>query len=120
MIAVDLALFFLLFVFIMVLFLAFQIASLWLFKNINILYLSASAVLLSIVLVSVASYFFISGNFSSFNTYVLSIAGSGLAAIFASGLYTFLGPATADRSLTTHFFVSFLTTIVQDVGRMKL
>jgi len=48
-----------------------------------------------------SSCFLIADYFSTIESYALSVAGSGLAAIFACGLYTFLGLVTADRSLAS-------------------
>jgi hypothetical protein len=52
-----------------------------------------------------SSCFLIADYFSTIESHVLSTAGSGLAAIFACGLYTFLGPVTADRSLASQLLV---------------
>ena len=105
MLAIDILLFFCLFFLDIICFLLLHFISLRLFRNIGLLYSSAWALCLSVLLVAFASYFLVSGWFSTFNSYTLSVLGSGLAAIFAGWLYTFLGPATADRSLASHLLV---------------
>ncbi|MEW6145803.1 MAG: hypothetical protein AB1598_12380 [Thermodesulfobacteriota bacterium] len=105
MILNDLALFSSLFLFQILLFCLLQIVILRIFAEINILCSSAVAVVLSVSSVTILSYFLVSGLFSTPQSYAVSAAGSGAAAVFACGLYTFLGPATADRSLACQLLV---------------
>jgi len=71
----------------------------------NVLYSSTITVFLSVLTVTLLSYFLVAGLFSSPESYAVAEAGSVIAAIFACGLYTFLGPATADRSLACQLMV---------------
>ena len=43
--------------------------------------------------------------FSSASCYAVALGGTLLTSFFAAGLYSFLGPATADRSCTAHFLM---------------
>jgi hypothetical protein len=101
----DLALFSSLFLFQIIFFFLLHIVILRIFAKSNILYSSVSAVFLSVSLVTILSYFLVSGLFSTPQSYAVSAAGSGAAAVFACGLYTFFGPATADRSLACQLLV---------------
>jgi hypothetical protein len=101
----DLLLFSSLFLFQLLFFFLLHIVILRIFAKSNILYTSASAVFLSVLSVTVLSYFLVSCLFSTPQSYAVSAAGSGVAAVFACGLYTFLGPATADRSLACQLLV---------------
>lgn len=101
----DLVLFISLFLFQILFFLLLHVIVLRIFAKSNILYSSALTIFLSVLSVTLLSYVFISGLFSSPESYAVSAAGSGMAVIFACGLYTFLGPATADRSLACQLLV---------------
>ncbi len=101
----DLALFFSLFLFQIFFFLLLHFVILRIFAKSNLLYSSVFTSILSVVLVALLSYFLVSDLFSTPESYAVSAAGSGIAAIFACGLYTFLGPATADRSLACQLLV---------------
>jgi len=101
----DLALLFCLFLFQIFVFFLLQIIIIRLFANKDLLYSSVFTAFLSVFLVVLPSYFLIADYFSTIESHVLSAAGSGLAAIFACGLYTFLGPVTADRSLASQLLV---------------
>ena len=101
----DIALFCFLFLFQIISFLVLHFIILRLFANKNLLYSSAVTILLSIVILTLLSYFLIFDLFSAIESFALSVIGSGLATIFACGLYTFLGPVTADRSLACHLFI---------------
>lgn len=101
----DLSLFFALFLFQMIFFFFLHFIILRIFAKSNILYSSTITALVSVLSVTLLSYFLVSGVFSSPESYAVAAAGSGVAAIFACGLYTFLGPATADRSLACQLMV---------------
>jgi hypothetical protein len=101
----DLSLFFALFLFQMIFFFFLHFIILRIFAKSNILCSSTIAALVSVSSVTLLSYFLVSGVFSSPESYAVAAAGSGVAAIFACGLYTFLGPATADRSLACQLMV---------------
>lgn len=101
----DIVLFISLFLFQILFFFLLHVIVLRIFAKSNILYSSTLTIFLSVLSVTLLSYAFISGLFSSPESYAVSAAGSGLAAIFACGLYTFLGPATADRSLACQLLV---------------
>jgi hypothetical protein len=101
----DLSLFFALFIFQMIFFFFLHFIILRIFAKSDILYSSTITALVSVSLVTLLSYFLVSGVFSSPESYAVAAAGSGVAAIFACGLYTFLGPATADRSLACQLMV---------------
>ena len=105
MLVLDLTLFGCLFLSQIFIFFFLQIIILRLFTNRDLLYSSVFTAFLSVFLVIISSYFLIADHFSSMESFVLSAAGSGLAAIFACGLYTFLGPVTADRSLASQLLV---------------
>jgi len=97
----DLSIFFLLFLFEIFIFLVLHFLILRFFSKSSLLYSSIVAILLTVSIVTTLSYLFISDQFSAFESYAVSVFGSGLGAIFAGFLYTFLGPATADRSLAS-------------------
>ncbi len=105
MILTDLFLFCSLFLFQILFFFLLHVIVLRIFVKRNILYTSTLTIILSVLSVTFLSYALVSGLFSSPESYAVSAAGSGLAAIFACGLYTFLGPATADRSLACQLLV---------------
>ena len=106
----DLILFGCLFISQIFIFFFLQIIVLRLFPNKDLLYSSVFTAFLSVLIAMILSYFLIAEYFTSKESYVISVVGSGLAAIFASGLYTFLGPVTADRSLASQLLV-FLSTM---------
>jgi len=54
---------------------------------------------------SLLCYWVFADQFSSPGTYAVANTGAVVAACFAGFLYIFLGPATADRSLTAHLLV---------------
>jgi hypothetical protein len=116
----DIALFISLFLFQILFFFLLHIVALRIFAKSNILYSSALTVLLSVLSVTLLSYFLVAGLFSSFESYALSAVGTGLAAIFAFGLYTFLGPATADRSLACQMIVFLSGRAGAECGRAEL
>ena len=101
----DLGLFISLFLFQILFFFLLHLVILRIFAKCNILYSSVLMVFLSVLSITLLSYVFISGRFSSRESYAVAAVGSGIAAIFACGLYTFLGPATADRSLACQLLV---------------
>lgn len=101
----DLVLHISLFLFQILFFFLLHVIVLRIFAKSNILYSSTLTIFLSVMSVTLLSYVLISGLFSSTESYVVAAAGSGMAAIFACGLYTFLGPATADRSLACQLLV---------------
>lgn len=105
MILTDITLFFSIFLFQLIFFFLLHIIILRIFAKNNVLYSSTITVLLSVPSVTLLSYFLVSGFFSSRESYAVAAAGSAIAAIFACGLYTFLGPATADRSLACQLMV---------------
>lgn len=105
MILIDLLLFFILFLFQLIFFFLLHIVVLRIFTKSDILHSSTITTLLSVSSVTLLSYFLVSGLFSSPESYAVAAAGSAIAAIFACGLYTFLGPATADRSLACQLIV---------------
>ncbi|HML94765.1 MAG TPA: hypothetical protein PKC29_04985 [Thermodesulfobacteriota bacterium] len=102
----DTALFGLLFILQPGLFFVFHIFALRTFRNRNLLYCAAASALAATGAVTLAGYFFLSEMFSSPGAWAVSLAGSALASLFACGLYTFLGPATADRSLACQMLVA--------------
>ena len=71
----------------------------------NIIYSFLMATFLSVTLISLLSYLFIASFFSSFSCYMISMIGTALTAIFAFGLYAFLGPITSDRSLACQLII---------------
>jgi len=75
------------------------------FTKDNIIYSFLTATFLSVSLISLLSYVFISSFFSSFSCYMISMIGTALTAIFAFGLYAFLGPITSDRSLACQLII---------------
>lgn len=89
----------------MIFFFLLHLIVLRIFAKSNVLHSSTITVFLSVLSVTLLSYFFVSGLFSSPESYAVAAAGSAVAAIFACGLYTFLGPATADRSLACQLMV---------------
>jgi hypothetical protein len=101
----DLALFFALFLFQLIFYFLLHLIILRIYAKSNILYSSTITVFVSVLSVTLLSYFLVSGVFSSPGSYAVAAAGSGIAAVFACGLYTFLGPATADRSLACQLMV---------------
>jgi len=102
----DLALFALLFILQIGLFLISHCIVLRSFRKRNLLYCAAASVLASAGIAILFGYFLFSGMFSSGGAWAVSITGSALASLFACGLYTFLGPVTADRSLACQMLVS--------------
>ncbi len=105
MILTDITLFFSLFLSQLISFFLLHIIILRIFAKNNLLYSSTITVLLSVPSVTLLSYYLVSGFFSSRESYAVAAAGSTLAAVFACGLYTFLGPVTADRSLACQLMV---------------
>lgn len=101
----DLGLFALLFILQTGLFFVFHCIVLRAFKKRNILYCAATSALAAAGIAIIIG-FFLSGRFSSEGAWAVSIAGSALSSLFACGLYTFLGPATADRSLACQMLVT--------------
>ena len=102
----DLTLFALLFILQIGLFFIFHCIVLRTFQRRNLLYCAAVSAFAATGIVIIIGYFFFSGMFSSTGALAVSIAGSALASLFACGLYTFLGPATADRSLACQMLVT--------------
>lgn len=90
------------------------------FLKTSLLHCSIAAAFLAVGAVTVFSYYILSGLFSSIETYAVAAAGSGLAVLFASGLYTFLGPATADRSLACQMLVYLYEKPGGRIGREEL
>ncbi len=64
--------------------------------------------LFSAALATAVSRFFLAGYFSSSACYLVANVGAVVAGFFAAFLYAFLGPATADRSLTAHLLIHLL------------
>ncbi len=120
MLVIDLALLCLLLLFQIIVFLLLHFVTLRVFAAKNLLYASVSTVVISVALVAVSSYFLISDWFSTFESYALSVAGSGIGAIFACGLYTFLGPLTADRSLASQLLVFLYKKAGSECSREEL
>jgi hypothetical protein len=116
----DIVLFISLFLFQILFFFLLHVIVLRIFSKSNILYSSTLTIFLSVLSVTLLSYAFISGHFSSPESYAVSAAGSGLAAIFACGLYTFLGPATADRSLACQLLVFLSSSGPMSPGELRL
>ena len=102
----DLALFALLFVLQIGLFFIFHSIVLRTFRKRSLLYCAAGSAFAATGIAIVIGYFLFSGMFSSEGAWAVSITGSALASLFACGLYTFLGPATADRSLACQLLVA--------------
>lgn len=102
----DLALFTLLFILQAGLFFIFHLLVLRTFRKRNLLYCAAASAFAATGIVIFIGYFLFSGMFSSAGAWAVSITGSALASLFACGLYTFLGPATADRSLACQMLVA--------------
>jgi hypothetical protein len=98
----DLVLFVFIFVFEITMFLLLNYALLRVYPRSGLLHSSAAAILLAVFIVTILSYLLISESFSTIGSYVVAVFGSGLSVIFAGLLYTFLGPATAERSLASH------------------
>jgi len=101
----DLLLFFTLLIAHIMLFLITHWIILRRFTRDNIICSFLMATFLSVTLISLLSYVFISSFFSSFSCYIISMIGTALSAIFAFGLYAFLGPITADRSLACQLII---------------
>jgi hypothetical protein len=104
----------------MIFFFLFHFIFLRIYAKSNILYSSTVTVFLSVLSVTVLSYFFVSGLFSSPESYAVAATGSGVAAIFAGGLYTFLGPVTADRSLASQLLVFLFHRAGAECSREEL
>ena len=102
----DLALFALLFILQIGLFLISHCIVLRSFRKRNLLYCAAASAFAATGIAILFGYFLFSGMFSSGGAWAVSITGSALASLFACGLYTFLGPVTADRSLACQMLVS--------------
>ncbi len=102
----DLALFALLFILQAGLFFIFHLLALRTFRKRNLLYCSAASAFVATGVAILIGYFLFSEMFSSAGAWAVSVAGSALASLFACGLYTFLGPATADRSLACQMLVT--------------
>jgi hypothetical protein len=101
----DLLLFCCLFLLQTITFLGAQFAILRLFANERLLYSSVAAIIISVAFITLLSYFLVSDYFSGIESFAVSLLGSGLATVFGCSLYTFLGPATADRSLASHLLI---------------
>jgi len=102
----DLALFALLFILQTGFFLVLHCIVLRTFRKRNLLYCAAASAFAASGIAILIGYFLFSGMFSGGRAWAVSVAGSTLASLFACGLYTFLGPATADRSLACQMLVT--------------
>ncbi|MCC6712268.1 MAG: hypothetical protein IT344_02800 [Candidatus Dadabacteria bacterium] len=102
----DIALFGLLFVLQTGLFFVFHIFALRTFRNRNLLYCAAASAFAATGVAIFVGYSFLPRMFSSPGAWAVSLVGSAAASLFACGLYTFLGPATADRSLACQMLVA--------------
>ncbi len=102
----DVALFALLFILQIGLFFILHCLVLRTFRKRNLLYCAAASAFAATGIAIILGYFLFSGMFSSAGAWAVSITGSALASLFACGLYTFLGPATADRSLACQMLVT--------------
>lgn len=116
----DLALFVSLFILQITLFFVLHCFVLRAFKKRNLLYCASASALAAAAAVTVPGYFLVSNMFSSAGAAAVSLAGSALASLFACGLYTFLGPATADRSLACQMLVTLRETPGGSSTREKL
>jgi len=68
----------------------------------------AGTYLLGAILAGALGKAVLAPGFSHPAAYAMAHAGAALAGFFAAALYAFLGPATADRSLTAHLLVYLL------------
>ncbi|MFI5323198.1 MAG: hypothetical protein ACHQ6U_06640 [Thermodesulfobacteriota bacterium] len=116
----DIALLCFLFLIQIIVFFLLHIVILRVFAAKNILYTSAFTAVLSVAIVTLSSYFLVSDWFSTIESYALSVTGSGISAIFACGLYTFLGPVTADRSLASQMLVFIFNKAGTECRREEL
>ncbi len=89
-------------------FIVFHILALRLHDTRRLLVFLMGIYLFSALVATVLSRYLIAGYFSSFDCYVIANLGAVLAGFFAAFLYAFLGPATADRSLTAHMLLHLL------------
>ena len=85
----------------------------------NFLSYIAGMISVSVVIVSLGSWFFLSRFFSNFEAYLLANTGAALAAVFTCGLYAFLGPVTADRSFAVQM-VMFLYKSKRPYSRQEI
>lgn len=90
-------------------FLGLHVLALRLYDPKRLLVFLLGTYLLAATGASILGYFWLSGRFSSPSAFWVACAGAVLAGLFAAMLYAFLGPATADRSLTAHFLVYLLS-----------
>ncbi len=104
----DLFLFFVLLFLNLSLFAILHAAALHFWDPRRLLVFLASLYFLGALVASAIGFLFIADHFSSFECYLTSNVGAAVAGFFASALYSFLGPATADRSLTAHFLIFLL------------
>ncbi len=100
------ALFVMLFVLQLALFFVIHCFVLRAFRKRNLLYCAAASAFTATAAVTVLGYFLFARMFSSPGAAAVSLAGSALASLSTCGLYTFLGPATADRSLACQMLVT--------------
>ena len=64
--------------------------------RINLLVSLAAISMTSIIFVSLLSYYLFASRFSTFGSFAVSMLGTAFTSFFGSGLYSFLGPLTAD------------------------
>jgi hypothetical protein len=102
----DVALFVMLFVLQLAFFFVFHCFVLRTFRKRNLLYCAAASAFAATAAVIVIGYFLFARMFSSSGAAAVSLVGSALASLSTCGLYTFLGPATADRSLACQMLVT--------------
>ncbi len=91
------------------LFVVFHVIALRLHDTRRLLVYLLSTYLLAAAAGTGLAYWLLADLFSSPNCYWIANLGAVVAGFFAAGLYAFLGPATADRSLTAHLFVFLLS-----------
>ncbi len=116
----DLFLFFVILILCLSVFAVFHVAALCFLDPRRLLVFLASLYFLGALAASVFSFLFIANHFSSFECYLTSNVGAVLAGFFASALYSFLGPATADRSLTAHFLIFLLEQPDRTIHRNRV
>ena len=74
----------------------------------HLLPVSTGVALVTAGAVSIAGWFTLPAFFSSKEALVLALVGSATTSLFAAGLYSFLGPITADRSCASQMLQFFV------------
>ena len=101
----DLSFFFLIYFFCLAVFVFLHWIALRSYDSKSVLIYIAGIIIVSVLIASALSWIWISKFFSSFEVYVLANTGAALAAVFTCGLYAFLGPVTADRSIAVQLVI---------------